>query len=161
MAFTSTVLGAPPTATNFGPPTNFDKVSTHVGTGYSATSGTPGAIGTYQSLGLSAASVGNSQTSAVVDSYKATSRLRVVNVESSASAVTATASFLIYNATQAANVIGATTPSTTAAYTSTITTPIVEKDDILQLVVTTDGSGALTNLSVKLGIELLGSPANG
>lgn len=159
MAFTSSIIGVPPQSTNFGPPTNYDKV-THFGTGFSPSTGTPGAIGVYEFLSLGAASVANSQTSAVVDSFKAPGRFRVVNVEYAAAAVTATASFLILNSTQSANVVGATTPSTTAAYTSTITTPTVEKDDILQLVATTDGSGALTNLSVKLTIEYLGAPAN-
>lgn len=147
------------TATNFGPPPGFDKV-TKIGTGYSVGSSTPGVIGTYDTISLSIASVSNNASAVVEDSFKAPARLRVVAIEHVAQAVVATSSFLVYNSTQSANVAGSVTATTTSAIVTSLTTPTVEQNDVIQLKVTTDGTGAITNLDVKLIVQYLGSPTN-
>jgi hypothetical protein len=145
--------------TNFGPPPGFDKV-TRIGTGYSAASNTPGAVGAPVTRQLRIASVASSQTGVVEDSFVADGRMRVISVTHGAQAVTAIASFLLYNSTQAANVLGSTTPTTTSTTATSLTTPIVETGDVIQLKVTTDGSGALTSLHVDLTVQYLGAPTN-
>ena len=154
-----TKIGLPPRTTVAGPPPNFDKV-TRIGTGYAMASNTPGEIGSYVTKELRIASVGNSATAVVEDSFIADGRMRIVNFEHGAVAVTATATFIIYNATQAVNVVGATTPATTPARVTSLTTPTVELDDVIQLIVTTNGSGALTNLVIKLTCQYIGDPSN-
>lgn len=159
MPFTSTVFGVPPLSTNFGPPSNADKIS-KFGTGFGTSSSIPGAIGVTSDIDLFVPSVANSQTDLVVAAFKADGRMRVISLESFATAVTATATFHLYNSTQAVDVVGTVTPSTTPAYTTTIANPVIEKDDIIQVLANTNGSGAITNLSVKIARQYFASPAS-
>lgn len=154
-----TTIAIPPVSTIEGPPPNFDKI-TQFGTGWAKATNTPGGVGQYFTKDLRIASVGNSATAVVEDSFISDGKMRIVNVENGAVAVTATATFIVYNATQAVNILGTTTPSTTAAISTTITTPIVENNDIVQLIVTTNGSGALTNLVVRLTCQYMVAPQN-
>jgi len=64
----------------------------------------------------------------------------------------ATSTFLVYNATQAANVIGAVTPtSNVAGAVTSFTTAAFAEGDVIQLRVTTSGgSGASKGLNVWL-----------
>lgn len=66
--------------------------------------------------------------------------------------IAATMSFLVYNSTQSANVLGATTPtSNTGAEVTSFTTPSFAEGDVIQLKVTTSGgAGASKGLNVKL-----------
>lgn len=154
-----TTIGTPPQVTIHGAPPNFDKV-TKIGTGFSMASNTPGEIGSYATKELRMHTVGNSQSGVVFDSFKADGRMRVVNVETGAQAVTATATIKVYNSTQAADILASVTPATTPVVNTTITTPTIEANDIVQLIATTDGTGALTNVVAKLTVQYLGSPSN-
>lgn len=65
-----------------------------------------------------------------------------------------TQTFLVYNNTQTANVVGAITPTTNVAgTTTTFTTPNFTAGDVIQLRVTTSGgSGAVKGLNVWLTV---------
>lgn len=145
--------------TNFGPPPNFDKV-TNIGTGYKATS-TPAAIGVPFQITLTKDAVAISQSDVVIDSFKADGRMRVINIKHVAGATVATADFRVRNNTQTENILGTTTPVTAATYANPAAdTEIVEKDDIVELRTTTNGTGTITNLHVELTVEYIDAPSN-
>jgi hypothetical protein len=99
--------------------------------------------------------LGDALTGVIADQWIAPCNGTIREFTHSNYSVAATMSFLIYNSTQAANVVGATTPTTnTAARVTSITTAAVTEADLIQLKVTTSGgSGASKGLPVTLWFE--------
>lgn len=104
---------------------------------------------TYFKLSLGT-DLGDALTGVIVDSWKAPCDGYIRKIAHMNYSLAATMTFLVLNATQAVNVIGATTPTTnTAAEITTITTPSFVEGDVIQLKVTTSGgSGAIKGLNV-------------
>jgi hypothetical protein len=98
--------------------------------------------------------MGASATDTLLDQWTAEFDCYVRQAADFAATVTTTASWRLLNSTQAVNVIGPTTPTTGAgsAAITTITTPNINKGDVIQLLGTTAGSSALKGLRVHLFI---------
>lgn len=106
--------------------------------------------------------LGISQTAKVVDQFTAKGDWYVRFASHMNVSTTATASFDVYNLTTSTAVISSTTPTSgTGGTTSTINSPTISDGDVIQLRITTDGTGAAKGVRVKLyATQLAGSTTN-
>lgn len=113
---------------------------------------------------LTCATAEASLTNAVIDVYKADFKFKMISVEAGARTVTGASSFNLYNITDAALVIAATTPlagdSLTVNTFSSVAQTTIQKGDKIQLRVTTPAGGLITNLTVNILVEVLDAPTN-
>lgn len=146
-------------STNFGSAPGADSVTNIFG-GANASR----VIGSLFTVALNAESVASSQTDLVKGEFKAPFKLRIKSVVHGNQAVTATASFNLYNVTDSASVVGST--ALTSAAEGVVSSfaasgrNVIDDGDVVQLRCTTDGTGAITSLKVYLVCEAIGDPDN-
>jgi hypothetical protein len=107
------------------------------------------------------AQVGNSATASIVAEVKAPCRLQIKAISLRAGAITATAQADVYNVTQTELSIALQTLTANAeSLVTTISNTIVEKNDVLQLRITTNGTGVADDVMAEVFAVSIGDLDN-
>ncbi len=115
-------------------------------------------------ISMVAATVEASLTNAVIDVYKTDFKFKIVSITHGNRSIVGTVTFNLYNVTDSALVIPAATPVTGDSAVintfSSVAQTTIDKNDKIQLRLTTAAASTATNLNVRLLVEVLDSPTN-